>query len=204
MTVFNFLVCLVISGSGWVQVVSPSNPVLIYGDLVISTIHAVQTCALVLVGFHSMALAFSCIYFVYDLAACVIKRDFVFGMHAAVALYLIFSCVSGPWFELGMTKVLLTEFSTPFYNLWKKTKKEEHLGAFVLAFGLVRPFYLPYLVYTVREQPITISHFFFAVLCALNWVWFVKLLVMYYKIKKGKMKNNLVSPKDTIKEDAEA
>jgi len=158
----------------------------IYKDTTVSTVHALSTCFLVWNETPFIALLFSGLYFVIDLLGCVLNKDYIFGLHAVIALFLISNCFTNEvYIEIKAYKILYTELSTPLLNLWKVNKKKSHFVYFSIVFFFCRIVYIPYVIYDSILDIYTVEMGVLAGLYILNLIWFIKILDIFKHYKSN-------------------
>ena len=145
---------------------------------------------------ESIPLSFSIGYFIVDLIDCLHRRDKDFTIHAVLSLSLcLFGWKNDHLRQLHFaTKGLICEGSTPFLYLWKDTREKSHFILFVVAFTILRPFWLFFLLKGVLSNIQTYGFVIAGITLAfyllqISWFYALCSMLVNYKTKPTKPKS---------------
>ena len=127
-------------------------------------------------------------YFSVDLVDCGTRGDWGYSLHAVLSLTLSacnYTIPLGRQLRMN-SKGFLTEISTPFMHLCKKTRRTSHFALFALVYTLCRVVWIPYLGWQLHQHGLAWT--VMAVIGAfyvLNLYWYVKIWKIVMEGVKG-------------------
>lgn len=98
---------------------------------------------------------FSAGYFVVDLVYLMMRSSYLFVLHHAIAIALIYGAVTTVEFQRAQctSLILLTELSTPLLWVWERYRTTATRVLFLAVFFVARPLLLTYVLYSAFFEP---------------------------------------------------
>lgn len=130
--------------------------------------------------------AYSTSFFLVDIVDAVLRRDAMFGVHAALSLLLNMGASRNVKHRQmrNLSKGYLCELSTPWLNKWKRSHTKKDYLVFFAAFTFSRIVWVPLFVYDVYKV-IGVD----SVICAsaafylLQFAWYIKMIAILANYK---------------------